>query len=118
VSLLESLKASYIWNILYSLQNNTFVPLNSSIIQRYDAKKGFLLTSTNNASALVGKFVCSATLKNETEIVEITVVPPTGTYLNHVSNSVKKVIFTQPERSLKRNFYRFHRLSQQKSSHV
>jgi hypothetical protein len=90
VSLLESLKASYIWNILYSLQNNTFVPLNSSIIQRYDAKKGFLLTSTNNASALVGKFVCSATLKNETEIVEITVVPPTGNYLNHVSNSAKK----------------------------
>lgn len=49
----------------------------NSIEQKYDPKVGFFLRS-KNVTALSGKFVCSGTYRNETEVVEITVAPPTG----------------------------------------
>lgn len=55
-------------------------------MQKYDPKMGFLLRAGPDPNTLAGKYVCSGNYKNDTEVVEVTVLPPKGTFANAVTN--------------------------------
>ncbi|ODM98939.1 Vascular endothelial growth factor receptor kdr-like [Orchesella cincta] len=55
-----------------------FTELSKDIMQKYDPKMGFLLRAGSEPNVLAGKYVCSGSYKNDTEVVEVTVSPPKG----------------------------------------
>lgn len=86
VSNVPNLNATVL-RIIGSDKNTSFVPLNETIDQKYDPKIGFLLKSSD-PSSLVGKFVCSANYKNDTEVVEINVAAGTDFVVSPTKKSL------------------------------